>query len=100
MMKTSSFYFDLLKDLIAQYPPQQRGKSRLLVLDRETGSLKDSFVKDLKDYLDKDTLVVFNNSRVRKARLFAESSTGGKVEFMLVKKEAPKTWAGNGIQGR
>lgn len=91
-MKISSFHFDLPPELIAQYPPDERGRSRLLVLERETGKLADSSVKKLTEYIDKDTLLVFNNSRVRKARLFGSSSHGGKVEFLLIKQESPLVW--------
>ena len=91
-MKTRSFHFDLPAELIAQYPPEERGKSRLLILDRRKKSLIDSSVTEFRNYIDKDTLLVFNNSRVRKARLFGTSSHGGKVEFLLVRKENPVLW--------
>lgn len=91
-MKISSFHFDLPPELIAQYPSDERGRSRLLVLERKTGKLADSSVKKLTEYIDKDTLLVFNNSRVRKARLFGSSSHGGKVEFLLIKQESPLVW--------
>ncbi len=84
-MKTSHFSFDLPDDLIAQYPSDKRGESRLMLLDRVTGSVEHRMINELPDLLPEDALIVFNNSRVRKARIYGESGTGGRVEFLLVK---------------
>ncbi len=85
-MKTSSFFFDLPEDLIAQYPAEKRGESRLLLMDRKNGdSLTDYMVSDFPKLIPEGSLVVFNNSRVRKARLYAESETGARIEFLLLR---------------
>jgi S-adenosylmethionine:tRNA ribosyltransferase-isomerase len=92
-MKTSDFFFDLPEHLIAQYPPEIRGQSRLLVLDRAGRSRSHRMVADLPGLLEPGSLLVFNNSRVRKARLFAVSkASGGRAEFLLVKKIDGLTW--------
>lgn len=85
-MRTDSFYFDLPKELIAQTPPIERGASRLLVYDRSNGKRTDTTVSRLADFLPPDALLVFNNSRVRKARVYAESETGARVEFLFLRR--------------
>jgi len=92
-MKTKDFYFDLPKDLIAQYPAEKRDASRLMHLSRKKNKLSHLMMTDLPGLLPKNTLVVFNNTKVRKARLFAHNSeTGGKVEFFLLKRKAECIW--------
>ena len=92
-MKTKDFFFELPPDLIAQYPPLRRGQSRLLTLDRLTGKRTHRMVSDLPEILpDLRTeaglpLLVFNNSKVRKARLIGKSlQTGASAEFLLLEK--------------
>ncbi len=84
-MKTSLFSFDLPEELIAQYPSDCRGESRLMLLNREDGSVSHKMIGDLPDLLPEKALMVFNNSRVRKARIYGTSETGGRVEFLLLK---------------
>jgi S-adenosylmethionine:tRNA ribosyltransferase-isomerase len=95
-MKTQDYFFDLPPELIAQYPQAERGTSRLLVLDRETGKHGHHLVGELPDLLDGRSLLVFNNSRVRKARLWGRAEkTGARVEFLLLtKRDTPDalTW--------
>ncbi len=91
-MRTSDFYFELPEDLIAQRPSGERGASRLFVLDRKTGSFTHSSVRELVRHLPPRALLVFNDSKVRKARLFAESETKGRVEFLLLRRLGEQTW--------
>ena len=92
-MKTSDFFFELPSNLIAQHPPSCRGQSRLMVMNRKTHLLEHKTVNDLPSVLEKGTLMVFNNSRVRKARLFGVSEeTGAKAEFLLLKKLDAFSW--------
>ncbi len=91
-MKTNQFYFDLPQELIAQKPSDRRGESRLIVLDRSSGRYTHSTMQAFPDFIDENTLLVVNNSRVRKARLFGTSKTGGRVEFLLVKKIYDTKW--------
>ncbi|MDR0998932.1 MAG: S-adenosylmethionine:tRNA ribosyltransferase-isomerase, partial [Treponema sp.] len=89
-MKLSGFNFDLPEELIAQYPPAERGQSRLMVLDRGKGSREHRMVGDLPGLLEPGSLLVFNDSRVRKARLLGRSlDTGAGAEFLLVDKLSP-----------
>ncbi|MCK5153383.1 MAG: tRNA preQ1(34) S-adenosylmethionine ribosyltransferase-isomerase QueA [Spirochaetales bacterium] len=91
-MKTSEFYFNLPKELIAQTPADKRGESRLIVLDKQTGELDHKMITNFSDLIDPGTLIVVNNSRVRKARIYGTSLTGGKVEFLLIKQISPDSW--------
>ncbi len=91
-MKTSLFYFDLPQELIAQEPAKDRDSARLLVMDRETGAISDSSVAELAQWLDPGTVVVLNDTRVRKARLFATGEGGGRTEFLLLNRVEPTLW--------
>lgn len=84
-MKTDDFNFELPESLIAQYPPEVRGLSRLMVLDRLTSETIDSTVADIASFIEPGTLMVFNDSKVRKARLYGIcEQTGAKVEFVFL----------------
>jgi S-adenosylmethionine:tRNA ribosyltransferase-isomerase len=84
-MKTRDFFFDLPPGRIAQRPSEERGQSRLLVLDRFSGKRRHRMVEDLPEILRAGDVLVFNNSKVRKARLLGTSlETGAAVEFMLI----------------
>lgn len=92
-MKTSDFYFDLPEHLIAQFPPEIRGTCRLLTLDRETGVINHHTMRDFPEIVPEDALIIFNNTRVRKSRLYGfNAETGGKVEFFLLKPIDDCTW--------
>lgn len=91
-MKTSEFYFNLPNELIAQTPSEKRGESRLLVLDKKTGLLNHKMITDFPQLIEEGTLIVLNNSRVRKARIYGTSLTGGKVEFLLIKQISSDSW--------
>lgn len=87
-MKTSDFYYDLPKELIAQTPLERRDQSRLLVLNRKDGSYEDRRFTDLPDYLHEGDVLVRNNSRVIPARLFGrKEETGAHVEVLLLRQE-------------
>ncbi|MDA3950178.1 MAG: tRNA preQ1(34) S-adenosylmethionine ribosyltransferase-isomerase QueA [Spirochaeta sp.] len=92
-MKTSDFFFELPPELIAQEPSGVRGESRLMVVDRETGVRRDASVRDICDYVPAGSVMVFNNSRVRKARVYATLSASDTVrEFLLVRRTAANRW--------
>jgi S-adenosylmethionine:tRNA ribosyltransferase-isomerase len=82
-MKTQDFDFDLPAELIAQYPAQYRTSSRLLYLNSSVGQLLDQQFIDLKNHLRSGDVMVFNDTRVVKARLFGHKESGGKVEVMV-----------------
>jgi len=84
-MRTDDFNFDLPETLIAQYPPRERGQSRLMVLDRSNGETIDAMVSDITSFVEPGTLMVFNDSKVRKARLYGIcEQTGARVEFIFL----------------
>ena len=91
-MKASDFYFNLPEELIAQYPADKRGESRLIIYNRESGEIKHSMVSGITDYIDSNCFMVFNNTRVRKARIFGTSDFGGKIEFLLLRQISNLEW--------
>ncbi|MBQ4568748.1 MAG: tRNA preQ1(34) S-adenosylmethionine ribosyltransferase-isomerase QueA [Ruminococcus sp.] len=92
-MKKSDFYYDLPEELIAQTPLEQRDSSRLLVLNKENGSIEHSQFFDILDYLNEGDLLVMNNSRVIPARIFGKrTDTGAVVEFLLLKQVENNKW--------
>jgi S-adenosylmethionine:tRNA ribosyltransferase-isomerase len=92
-MLTTDFNFNLPEEYIAQEPAGERGASRLLVLDRSTGNVSHAMVRDIASLLPRGALMVFNDSRVRRARLFGLTPNGGKVEVLLLRREGPSLWA-------
>lgn len=82
-MKTTDFAFDLPAELIAQTPLPERSASRLLQVDGDTAALSHLSFKDLPRLLTPDDLLVFNNTRVLPARLYAQKQTGGRVEILI-----------------
>ncbi len=92
-MKTSDFYFELPKELIAQDPLDDRSASRLLVMDRETGECEHSIFKHITDYLRPGDCLVLNNTKVIPARLFGvREETGASIEVLLLKRQADDVW--------
>jgi len=80
------FDYDLPEELIAQYPAGERDASRLLVLDRGTGRIEHRRFSDLPEYLRSGDVLVFNDSRVMKARLIGnKEATGGRIELLLTR---------------
>ncbi len=84
-MLTKDFYFDLPRELVAQHPSGRRGQDRLMLLGRADGRIGHYRMDDLPGLIDDGTLMVFNNSRVRRARVYGiKESTGGEQEFMFL----------------
>ena len=82
-MLTSDFDFDLPEALIAQFPAAERTASRLLRLNGNSGALQDARFSDLPDFLSPGDLLVFNDTRVIKARLLGQKDSGGRVEVLV-----------------
>lgn len=82
-LKTVDFDFDLPPRLVAQHPTTQRSASRLLHLDGCSGKLTDSQFLNFPDYLSENDVLIFNDTRVIKARMFGEKATGGAVEVLV-----------------
>jgi len=92
-MNTSLFHYDLPQDRIAQKPMEPREAAKLLVLGRASGKITDKHIRDLPDLLRADDLLIFNDSKVFKARLTAEiygkntRHAGQAVEIFLLRPE-------------
>jgi len=82
-MQVSDFDYSLPDELIAQYPLDERGASRLLVIDSTPYALADRRFSDLPAVLNPGDLLVFNDTRVIRARLYASKETGGRVEILI-----------------
>jgi S-adenosylmethionine:tRNA ribosyltransferase-isomerase len=89
-LRVADFEFDLPTELIAQQPPAERGQSRMLVMDRATGAVRDSRFADLPSLLHPGDLLVLNDTRVIPARLYARRTLRrerekptGQIEVML-----------------
>jgi len=82
-MQRSDFSFDLPESLIAQYPLPDRSASRLLCLARQSGEHQDRMFLDLPDLIGEGDLLVLNDTRVIRARVFGEKASGGKLEVLV-----------------
>lgn len=92
-MKVSEFDFYLPEELIAQHPKEKRDESRLMVVDKKDGEIKHKVFKDIIDYINQGDCLVLNNTRVLPARLIGEKeNTGGKMEFLLLKRLESNLW--------
>lgn len=92
-MKTSDFFYNLPKELIAQTPIKKRDESRLMVVDRNNKNIEHKHFFDIIDYLNKGDCLVLNSSKVIPARLYGNKvGTGGKVEFLLLENKEGKLW--------
>jgi S-adenosylmethionine:tRNA ribosyltransferase-isomerase len=77
------FNFELPEELIAVHPGQVRDASRMMVVDRSSGTVSHHNFSSLPDFFEPDDILVMNNTRVIKARLFFKRASGGNVEFVL-----------------
>lgn len=94
-MKTSDFDYELPEELIAQHPAAQRDHSRLLVMDKYTGTVEHRVFRDIVDYLHAGDVLVLNNTKVIPARIFGVKEGGSaKIEVLLLKRDddLPNTW--------
>lgn len=92
-LKTSDFYYDLPKELIAQDPLENRSASRLLVLHRKSGRVEHRVFTDIVEYLRPGDCLVRNNTRVIPARLFGtREDTGAVIELLLLKRREKDLW--------
>ena len=90
--KLSQFVFDLPKDLIAQYPSEHRGESRLMVLHKDSGKIEHKKFNDILDYFDEEDVFIFNNTKVFPARLFGrKEKTGANIEVFLLRELNPES---------
>jgi S-adenosylmethionine:tRNA ribosyltransferase-isomerase len=84
-MKTDEFNYELPKEMIAQYPAQKRDCSSLMVINKKTDKIKHQYFYDIIKYINKGDCLVFNDSKVIRARLYGQKDTGAKIELLLLK---------------
>lgn len=100
-MKKQDFFYELPEDRIAQEPVEPRDHSRMLVLDRKTGTFEDRHFYDVLDYLREGDCLVLNDSRVLPARLYGEKcGTGAAVELLLLHPKGGDRWEALAGPGR
>ena len=91
-MHVSELDYDLPEDLIAQHPHERRDASRMLVLDRATGTMYSDVYRNVAKYLRRGDCMVLNDTRVIRARLRGHKATGGDVEIFLLREHEPGRW--------
>ncbi len=85
-MLVSDYNYNLPEERIAKYPPKERGSTRLLVLDRHTGALQDSYYRNLDEFLNPDDVLVLNDTRVMQSRVFCKLPDGRPRELVVLEK--------------
>ena len=92
-MNINEFNYNLPEELIAQHPADKRENSRMMVLDRKSGTITHEHFYNIKSFLKKGDVLVLNNSRVIPARLFGiKEPTGAKIELLLIKRIEGDVW--------
>ncbi len=91
-MRLEDFDYTLPPELVAQKPVFPRDRSKLMILDRETGKILHRRFFDLPDFVDDRYVFVFNNTKVIPARLQIHKSTGGKLEVLFLRELRPRLW--------
>lgn len=92
-MDLHDFYYDLPQELIAQDPLDDRSSSRLLILDKESGSIKHEIFHNITEYLRPGDCLVINDTKVIPARLYGvRKDTGAKIEILLLKRKENDMW--------
>ena len=91
-MQLSDFDYTLPEELIAQTPSEKREECKKMVLDKNTQTIENKHFYDIVDYLDKDCILVLNNTKVIPARLFGHKETGALIEIFLLKDKGNKQW--------
>lgn len=92
-LELKDFDYYLPKELIAQHPSSVRDECRLMVLDKKTGEIEHKIFKDIIDYLKPGDCMVLNDTRVMPARLIgSKKDSGGKIEFLLLKRLEGDKW--------
>lgn len=85
-MKLSHFNFDLPKELLAEYPSENRDEARLMVVDRKTKTIEHRLFKDIIEYFDEGDVMVLNDTKVFPARLYGnKEKTGARIEVFLLR---------------
>ena len=85
-MLVSDFNYDMPEERIAKFPPKERGTTRLLVLNRKTGEIKDSYYRNLDEFLNPGDVLILNDTRVMQSRLLCTLPDGRKRELVVLEK--------------
>lgn len=85
-MLVSDYNYDLPEERIAKFPPKERGSTRLLVLDKRTGAIQDSYYRNLDQFLNPGDVLVLNDTRVMQSRLFCTLPDGRQRELVVLEK--------------
>ena len=92
-MNIEEYNYELPEHLIAQTPLENRSDSKLLIMDKKTGELKEDIFKNIIDYLNSEDILVLNDTKVLPARLIGEKvSTKAVIEVLLLKNKEGDTW--------
>ncbi|MGR3219867.1 MAG: tRNA preQ1(34) S-adenosylmethionine ribosyltransferase-isomerase QueA, partial [Candidatus Anammoxibacter sp.] len=92
MNNLTDYDYNLPKNLIAQQPLTKRDESRLLIFNRNDGTIEHKRFSQITDYLQKGDLLVFNDTKVLPARLIGRKGSGGLVEVLLLNETSPYNW--------
>ncbi len=85
-MKLSHFNFNLPKELLAEFPAENRDEARLMVIDRQKKTIEHKMFKDVIDYFDEGDVLILNNTKVFPARLYGnKEKTGARIEVFLLR---------------
>ena len=87
-MELKDYTYELPEDRIAAHPPKIRGTSKLLALNRKNGEITDSFYKNIADFFEKGDLLILNDTKVIKARLFATKENGAERELVILERHS------------
>ena len=85
-MLVSDYDYDLPEERIAKFPPKERGSTRLLVLNRQTGAIQDSYYRNLDEFLNPGDVLILNDTRVMQSRLFCRLPDGRQRELIVLEK--------------
>ncbi len=92
-MLVSDFDYDLPEELIAQMPADKRENSKMLVLNRNDKTIAHKHFFDIVDYVDSNSLLILNNTKVLPARLYGTKDTGAKIEVFLLEAKTGNEWS-------
>ena len=87
-MLVSDFNYDLPEERIAKFPPEVRGTTRLLAINRKTGELTDSYYRNLDEFLNPGDVLILNNTKVMHSRLFCHLPDGRERELVVLERHA------------
>lgn len=92
-MNISEFDYILPEELIAQMPADKRENSKMLVLDKNDKTIEHKHFFDIVDYIDNNSILVLNNTKVIPARLYGHKDTGAKIEVFLLESKDGNNWS-------